>query len=75
MSGPGPEPTLGADPWEAEHAEAAVPLGLPSALAALFGPRFTRSHALFDEFIYRLATRVFLDSGLGAAVAEWGSVE
>lgn len=48
---------------------------LPPALAPSFDVRFTRSSGLFDEFVYRLTLRVFGETGLTAAVAEWSSAE
>jgi SAM-dependent methyltransferase len=43
---------------------------LPPAMRPLFDGVFLRSWDLYDEFVYRLALRVFLDAGLDQAVRE-----
>lgn len=48
---------------------------LPPALAPLFDGTFIRSCHLYDEFVSRLALRVFRVSGLEAAAREPGSLE
>ena len=48
---------------------------LPPSVAPLFGPRFTRSDFLFDEYVRRLTTQVFAECGLEAALAEWSTAE
>jgi hypothetical protein len=45
---------------------------LPRSLAAAFGPSFIRSCDLYDEFVDRLALRVFRASGLEAVAREPG---
>ena len=44
---------------ETEHVAAAVAQMVPPALVPLFDRRFTRSHMLFDEYVFRLVLRVF----------------
>jgi SAM-dependent methyltransferase len=58
-------------------AETAQMMGreLPASLAPAFGPAFVRSYELYDEFVDRLALRVFRTSGLEAAAREAGTVE
>jgi len=60
---------------QSERVAATVARCLPSCLVPVFGARFTYSHLLFDEYVYRLAARVFVEAKLDAAVASWGSVE
>ncbi|HKZ05086.1 MAG TPA: class I SAM-dependent methyltransferase [Methylomirabilota bacterium] len=43
---------------------------LPPAMRSLFDGMFLRSWDLYDEFVYRLALRVFLDAGLDETVRE-----
>jgi SAM-dependent methyltransferase len=73
VSGSAPAPPIA--PEEAARVSAVVALHLPPALARSFDPRFTRSSGLFDEFVYRLTLRIFGETGLAAAVAEWSSAE
>lgn len=75
MSVPDPEPVLEIELQETERLAAMAARHLPPSLLPLFGPGFVRSHILFDEFVYRLALQVFVDAGLAAAAAEWGSTE
>ena len=63
------------EPKDAERLAAVVAPHLPSALVPIFDARFTRSNALFDEFVYRLGLRVFSETGLAKVAGEWGSVE
>jgi SAM-dependent methyltransferase len=48
---------------------------LPPSLAPLFDASFIHSGLLYDEFVYRLALRVFRGTGLEAASREPGSAE
>lgn len=48
---------------------------LPPALVLLFDARFTRSHLLFDEYVYRLTLQVFADARLEPTLREWSSAE
>ena len=64
---------LGRD--ETEHVAAAVAQMVPPALVPLFDRRFTRSHMLFDEYVFRLVVRVFASAGLEAAVVDWVHAE
>jgi hypothetical protein len=74
MSGlAGSEPVPALDPREVERIRSVVQPCLPPALAPVFDPRFTGSSVLYDEFVYRLALRVFGEAGLAAAVGDWGS--
>ena len=78
MSGsPGGEQVVGVgiDPTEAERVAAAVTPLLPPSLVPFFGAAFTHSHILFDEYVSRLALRVFQEARLDAAVSEWGGAE
>jgi SAM-dependent methyltransferase len=72
-SGSAQAPATG--PQEAARVSAVVARYLPPALVPSFDARFTRSSALFDEFVYRLTLRVFCNTGLTAAVADWGNSE
>ena len=63
------------EPHEAARVSAVVAPHLPPALVPRFDVRFTRSSALFDEFVYRLALRIVGETGLAAAVADWSSAE
>lgn len=49
---------------EAVAAASAMSRLLPASLAPAFGPSFIRSHHLYDEFVARLALRVFRTAGL-----------
>jgi len=60
---------------ETEHLAAAVAQIVPDALAPLFRAGATRSHMLFDEYVFRLALRVFAVAELGAALGDWVSAE
>ena len=75
MSGSGSAETFGIEPKEAERIAAVVAPRLPSSLVPIFDARFTRSNALYDEFVYRLTLKVFCDAGLDGAVREWGNAE
>lgn len=75
MSASGPAQLLALDPQEAERLAGLVAERLPPALVPVFDARFTRSNALFDEFVYRLTLGVFCDTGLAKAVGDWGVPE
>jgi SAM-dependent methyltransferase len=60
---------------QSERVAVAVAPCLPSCLVPVFDARFTYSHLLFDEYVYRLAVRVFGEAKLDAAVADWGTVQ
>lgn len=75
MSVPGIAPAPAMEPKEAERIAAVVAPRLPPSLVPVFDARFTRSNALYDEFVYRLTLRVFCDAGLDGAVGEWGNAE
>jgi SAM-dependent methyltransferase len=57
---------------EAAATAQALARELPPSLAAAFGPAFIRSCRLYDEFVDRLALRVFRASGLEVAAREPG---
>jgi SAM-dependent methyltransferase len=63
------------DTRETEHLAAAVARIVPVALAPVFDAGSTRSHMLFDEYVFRLALQVFASAGLEAALGEWASVD
>jgi SAM-dependent methyltransferase len=58
---------------EAERVAATIGDCLPSSLVPVFGARFTYSHLLFDEYVARLAVRVFADAKLDATVSDWSA--
>ncbi len=60
---------------EAARASATVAGLLPPPLVPLFDARFTRSHRLFEEYVYRLTLQVFAAARLDEAVGEWGTAE
>jgi len=60
---------------ESERVAAAVTPLLPSALRPYFGAGFTYSHLLFDEYVFRLALRVFREAELDAAVGDGAGAE
>jgi SAM-dependent methyltransferase len=62
-------------PAQAADMAQALARELPRSLAPAFGASFIRSCQLFDEFVDRLALRVFRASGLEAAAREAGTVE
>jgi SAM-dependent methyltransferase len=66
-----PAAALGIQPEEAERTAAIVAQLLPPALVPVFSARFARSHLLYDEFVHRLAVRVFVSAGLAAAAHTW----
>jgi SAM-dependent methyltransferase len=55
----------------ADAVAATVTRLLPPSVAPLFGPRFTRSDFLFDEYVHRLTVQVFAACGLEPALAQW----
>ena len=48
---------------------------VPDALVPIFDARFTRSHLLFDEYVFRLALQVFAEAKLGGALDDWGGAD
>jgi hypothetical protein len=75
MSLSGSAPTVGIALDEAEHIAALTAPYLPPSLATVFDARFSRSNALYDEFVYRLTLQVFFKAGLDTVLADWGSAE
>jgi SAM-dependent methyltransferase len=75
MSVSGPGQALGIELEEAERVAATIARRLPPSLVPFFDARSISSHALYDEFVFRLTLRVLRDTGLTAAVGEWGSAE
>ena len=75
MSAASPEPLADTRRREAERVAAIVAQFLPSSLVPFFDARFTRSHLLFDEYVYRLTIRVFADAGLDRAGGDWRTAE
>ena len=71
------DPTVRGVITPAEAAEMAQTLAreLPRSLVPAFGPSFIRSCHLYDEFVDRLALRVFRASGLETAAREPGTAE
>jgi SAM-dependent methyltransferase len=67
----GPAPSAAIVAAEVERLGAAVTRLLPVSILPFFDARFTRSHVLFDEFVYRLALRVFVEAGLDRAAGDW----
>ncbi len=59
----------------ADAVAATVTRLLPPSVAPLFGPRFTRSDFLFDEYVHRLTVQVFAECGLESALGEWSRPE
>ena len=68
-------PRSALDATEAQRIAAMVARHLPSSLVPVFDARFSRSSALYDEFVYRLTLAVFCNASLGKVVADWGSAE
>jgi SAM-dependent methyltransferase len=62
-------------PDETDRIAATVVPYLPPSLHGVFDARFTRSNALYDEFVFRLAIQVFAEVGLEPALAEWSTAE
>ena len=58
-----------------EDVAASVERVVPPSLVPLFDGRFTRSHLLFDEYIFRLTLDVVARAGLDECLADGGSVE
>jgi SAM-dependent methyltransferase len=75
MSGPEPAGVHGASAEDAVRIAATVAAHLPAELLPVFDARFTQSVRLYDDFVYRLAVRVCVDTGLAAAVADWAGVD
>ena len=75
MSTPGPEQLLALAPEESERVAAMVARLLPPALVPLFPARSMHSHFLCDEFVFRLALRVFVATRLAEVVREWSTVD
>jgi SAM-dependent methyltransferase len=65
----------GFDPDDAWRIATAVARLVPPALAPALDAGFTHSHALYDEFIYRLTIRVLEETGLAPVGGEWASAE
>ncbi len=63
------------DPGDEARVAAALSVVLSPSLVPLFDAAFIRSCALYDEFVHRLALRVFRDAGLGAAARDAGTVD
>ncbi len=64
-----------AEAGEAARASATVAGLLPPPLVPLFDARFTRSHRLLEEYVYRLTLQVFAAARLDVVVREWGTAE
>jgi SAM-dependent methyltransferase len=64
-------PSLG----ELEPIVAEIARLLPPSLVPVFTPGFARSHLLLDEYVHRLALRVFAEVGLDAAARTSGTSE
>ncbi len=75
MSATSRAPAADTGPREAERIAAIVLRFLPDRLAPYFDARFTRSHLLFDEYVYRLTVQVFADAGLAGGLREWATPE
>jgi SAM-dependent methyltransferase len=74
VSTPGPEQLLAIAPEESERVAATVARLLPPALVPFFPARSLHSHFLCDEFVFRLALRVFVATRLAEVVREWRTV-
>jgi SAM-dependent methyltransferase len=68
-----PALSIGITPAEAEHVEAAAGRLLPASLASAFDANFARSDRLFDEYVSRLTLKVVASTGIGYALATWGT--
>lgn len=66
---------IGIEAQKTEDLAAAVARMVPVSLAPLFDAGSTRSHMLFDEYVFRLGLQVFAGAGLAAALGEWASTE
>jgi SAM-dependent methyltransferase len=66
---------VGIAPAEATSIARALEQTLPASIAPLFDASFIRSGSLYDEFVHRLALRVFRAAGLEAATRDPGSPE
>ena len=75
MSTPSPEQLLAIEPEESERVAATVARLLPPSLGPFFPARSLHSHFLFDEFVFRLALRVFVDMRLAEVVSAWSTVD
>jgi SAM-dependent methyltransferase len=75
MRAAGPTYTPPLEPTEADRIAALVAPHLPPSLVPIFDARFTRSSALYEEFVYRLTLGVCRDVGLAEAAGEWGHAE
>jgi SAM-dependent methyltransferase len=60
---------------EAERIAATVLGFLPAGLAPYFDARFTRSHLLFDEYVYRLTVQVLAEAQLDRGLRDWRSAQ
>lgn len=60
-------------PADAGETARALARLLPASLAAAFGPSFIRSERLYNEFVARLALRVFHEAGLAKAARDPGT--
>jgi len=75
VSTPSPEQLLAIEPEELERVAATVARLLPPSLGPFFPARSLHSHFLFDEFVFRLALRVFVDMRLAEVVNAWSTVD
>jgi SAM-dependent methyltransferase len=64
---------LGRESREVENAIAAVSRLLPPSLASIIDDGFAVSHLLFDEYVFRLALRVVIETKLDAALGTWAT--
>jgi SAM-dependent methyltransferase len=60
---------------EAEKVAAGVARVVPEALAPILDARFTRSHLLFDEYVFRLALGVVAEMKLGDVLDDWATAD
>jgi SAM-dependent methyltransferase len=60
---------------EAAEIAAAVARVVPAPLGPVLDARFTRSHLLFDEYVFRLALGVVAEMKLGDVLEDWATAE
>jgi len=72
---PGSARVSAASAQDAARIVAVVAPSLPPELVSTFDERFNRSNSLYDEFVFRLTLRVFCDTDLAPAVADWASAD
>ena len=66
---------VGIEPSAPEDVAATVARIVPPSLVPLFDARFTRSHLLFDEYVFRLTLQVLAAARLDETLTDWAAAD